>query len=89
MFEFVVIGHFYRDWYSKESLQFFFIGVSDAPKYNITWTENVNVIDRFIPKIIKSLIVLSQYFCNEATNHIAVFSPNNVILSNIILENRF
>ena len=30
----------------------FFIGLSDAPKHDITWTENGNVIDRFLPEIL-------------------------------------
>ena len=27
--------------------------ISDAPKYDIIWTENSNVIDRFISEILK------------------------------------
>ena len=29
------------------------IGLSDAPKYDIIWTENSNVIDSFISEILK------------------------------------
>ena len=30
----------------------FFIGPSDAPKHDILWTENGDVIDRFPPEIL-------------------------------------
>jgi len=32
--------------------QFFFIGPSDAPKYNIIWTKNSNAIDRLISELL-------------------------------------
>ena len=30
----------------------FFIGLSDASKYDIVWTENENLINRFLPEIL-------------------------------------
>ena len=30
----------------------FFFGRSDAPKYDIIWSENESLIDRFIPEIL-------------------------------------
>jgi len=48
----------------------FIIGLSDAPKYDIIWTKNENLIER-------------QYLWKEAINHIAVFSPNTVILRGV------
>ena len=35
-----------------ESSPIFFIGRSDAPEYDIIWSENENLIDRFIPEIL-------------------------------------
>ena len=43
----------------------FFIELSDAPKYDIVWTENGDMIDSFIPEIL-------------TFNDIFVFSPKNV-----------
>jgi len=31
--------------------QFFFVGLSDAPKYDIIWTDNDDVIDSFNPEL--------------------------------------
>jgi len=36
----------------KESLPVVFFGASDGPEYDIIWTENGNVINRFTPKIL-------------------------------------
>ena len=36
----------------EESSPIFFIGRSDAPKYDINWSENENLIDCFIPEIL-------------------------------------
>ena len=33
--------------------QFFLIGLSDASKYDIIWTENSDMIDNFISDILK------------------------------------
>ena len=46
----------------------FFIGVSDAPRHDIIWTENGNVIDCFKSKDIVFQRV--QYLLNEAIKHI-------------------
>ena len=35
-----------------QSFPFFFIGVSDAPWYGVTWSENGNIIDCFILEIL-------------------------------------
>ena len=53
----------------------FSIDLSDASKNDIVMTENETLIER-------------QYFWNEAINHIATFSPNNVILRGIRLVNK-
>ena len=42
----------------------FLIGSSDAPKYDITWTENENLIDRFPPEI------LTFKKCSKRVQHV-------------------
>ena len=41
----------YRNVSLKEEFANFFIGLSDAHKYDIIRTENGDVIDRFLPEI--------------------------------------
>ena len=48
----------------KEEFNIFFMGVSDALKYDIIWTENGNEIDCFVPELL-TLKELGKY---ESTN---------------------
>ena len=38
--------------YTRIVLKILFIGQSDAPKYDTIWSENGDMIDRFIPEIL-------------------------------------
>ena len=75
----------------KESSPIFFIGLTDAPKYDIIWTENENLIDRFFPEILMfneclkrvKYVFERQYLWKEAINQVFVFSTNNVIIRGI------
>jgi len=44
-------GDWIENFYLKGELTNFFICSSDAPKYDIIWTENEFSIDRFLPEI--------------------------------------
>merc|ERR1712042_354778 len=57
----------------KESSPIFFIGRSDAPKFDIIWSENENLIDRFIPEILM-LKVRSKWVRPLLNRKMAVFS---------------
>ena len=39
----------------------FFIGVSDIPKYDIIFTENENLLDRFLPEILTFSVRIMPY----------------------------
>ena len=47
------------DW--KERSPIFFIDRSDAPKYDIIWSENENLIDQFIPEILMLKVCPTQF----------------------------
>ena len=69
------------DTHFKERVHQFFIGLSDAPKYDIIRTENGEVIDSFIPPEILKFKEGSKRV--QHVFDIAFFSPENVILRGI------
>ena len=71
--------HIYYHINFKGEFANFFIGVSDDRNYDIIWTENGDVIDRFILEVF-TFKELHQYLWNESIIHIAAFTLNNVML---------
>ena len=47
--------------------------ISDAPKYDIIWTENSNVIDSFIAKILRYELSITQTLTEKL--YAVLFTP--------------